>query len=139
ARARRDLELAKDVAQMAFHRLLAQDERSSDLAIALRQRNEAEDLHFAPGQTCKGTPCQTRCRIRSGRRVVTGQRICYRLIQRHCAPVAPGGCCGSLAESARGDLQPSLESFSVRWEERGAKCLAQGSRGFGQADGAPRL
>src|SRR5205823_54770 len=48
---------------MTFHRLLTQDERSSDLAVALRERDQAEDFYLALGQTCKRTPYQTTRRV----------------------------------------------------------------------------
>src|SRR5438874_2436461 len=49
------------------------------------------------------------------------------------------GLVGSLAETPCGNLQPPVESLTVRWKRDGPDRLAQSARGFSQADGAPGL
>src|SRR5438128_1470876 len=67
---------------MTFNGLLAQDECRGDLAVSLGERHQTQDFYLAPGQTAKGASGEARCRIRSRRRLIAGEREGDGLVQR---------------------------------------------------------
>ena len=124
---------------MTFDGLLAQHERCGDLAVTLGERHQTQDFYLAPGQTAKGAPGEATCSIRGRRRLIAGEGIGDCLVQCQRAPLTPGDIGGSLAETPCGNLQPPVESLTVRWKRDGPDRLSQSARGFSQADGAPGL
>src|SRR5437660_9978749 len=122
---------------MSFDCLLAQDEGSRDFTIALGERHQAENLYLAPGETCKGASGESMYSLRG--RPVAGQSVGHRLVERHGTPIPPGDRSCTVTQSACGNLQPALNSLTVRWKHRRAEFLAQRSRGFSQTDGPPGL
>src|ERR1700719_1614634 len=120
---------------MTFHGLLAQDESCGDLAVALGERHQTEDFYLAPGQLAKGASSEATGTVRGRRRIIAVEGVRDGLVQRQRAPLPLSDSCGSLAETSRGNLQPTVESFSVRWKRGGPDRLAQRACGFSQADG----
>ena len=119
---------------MTFDGLLAQHERCGDLAVTLGERHQTQDFYLAPGQIAKGAPGEATCSIRGRRRLIAGERIGDGPVQRQRAPLTPGGFGGSLAETPCGNLQPPVESLTVRWKRDGPDRLSQSARGFSQAE-----
>ena len=122
---------------MTFDGLLAQHDRRGDLAVTLGERHQTQDFYLAPGQTAKGAPGEATCRIRTRGRLIAGEREGDGLVQCQRAPLSLSDRGGSLAETPRGNLEPSVESLTARWKRDGPDRLAQSARGFSQADGAP--
>src|ERR1700730_16197002 len=139
SRARGDLELGEDVAQMTFIRLLTQARRSCYLAVAVGLRHQPEDFHFAPGQTSKRAPSQAPRTVYGRTLSVARERVRHGPGPLSSRALRAGDRGGGLTKTAHGNSEPALESVTVLWKRRGPDGLAQGRGGLGQTYGTPGL